>query len=118
MPEEGDDSLDRLFHAVEPRKSRIGPDRPVHKNSAKALVLGRVDHLGLADGSKETLRRGSVSHGVAAAGLKVFRERHLGFAPRLEGARKGIEKKVVGHGFLLTFGLWSTPPVHFVRAPR
>ena len=51
VPEEADDALDRIFHSVEAGECRIQPNRPVQKNTAKAWVLGRVDHLRLADGS-------------------------------------------------------------------
>ena len=49
MPKEGDDALDGVFHAVEGGKRRIAAQRPVQKNTAKAWVLGRVDHLRFAD---------------------------------------------------------------------
>ena len=60
MTEEGDDALDRLLHAVEAGKGRIGPDGPIQKNSAKARVLGRVDHLRLADRRQQAFRCVSV----------------------------------------------------------
>ena len=49
VTEETDDALDRFFHAVEAGEGRIDADRPVQKNTAKAWVLGRVDHLWLTD---------------------------------------------------------------------
>src|SRR6266571_5426219 len=49
VPEEADDALDGFFHAVEAGEGRIGADRAVQKNTAKAWVLGRVNRLGLAD---------------------------------------------------------------------
>ena len=49
MTEETDDALDGFFHAVEAGEGRIGADRAVQKNTAKAWVLGRVNRLGLAD---------------------------------------------------------------------
>jgi len=50
VTEERHDTLDRLLHAVEAGERRINPHRPIHKNSAKAGILGRVDHLRIADG--------------------------------------------------------------------
>ena len=49
MPEETDDALDRFFHAVKSGKRRIDAHRAIQKDSAKAGVLGRVDHLRLTD---------------------------------------------------------------------
>jgi len=49
-------------------------------------------HLGLTDGREESLRRASVSHRIAAAGLQVFGDRNVGLAPCLERARKRVEK--------------------------
>ena len=49
VTEETDDALDGFFHAVEAGEGRIGADRAVQKNTAKAWVLGRVNRLGLAD---------------------------------------------------------------------
>jgi hypothetical protein len=45
------DALDRFFHAVEAGEGRIEPHRAVQKDTAKARILGRVDHLRLADRS-------------------------------------------------------------------
>ena len=49
MPKEPDDPLDRVFHAMESGEGRIDPHRPVEKNTAKAGILGRIDHLRFAD---------------------------------------------------------------------
>src|SRR5260370_33482311 len=49
VPKEANDALDRVFHAVEPREGGIGAYRPVQKNTAKAGVLGRINHLRLTD---------------------------------------------------------------------
>ena len=49
VPEETDDALDGFFHAVEAGEGRIGAHRPVQKDTAKAWVLGRVNHLRLTD---------------------------------------------------------------------
>ena len=51
MTEEADDALDRVFHAVEAGEGRIGAHRTVQKDTAKARVLGRVNHLRLTDRS-------------------------------------------------------------------
>jgi hypothetical protein len=51
VPEEADDALDRFFHAVEAGEGRIDAHRPVQKNTAKARVLGRVNHLRFTDRS-------------------------------------------------------------------
>jgi hypothetical protein len=55
VPEEPDDALDGFFHAVEPGEGRIGPDRPVQKNTAKAGILGRVNYLWFADRGQQPL---------------------------------------------------------------
>ena len=57
VPEEPDDALDRFLHAVEAGKGRIGPHRAVQKNTAKARVPGRVNHLRFADRSEQALGR-------------------------------------------------------------
>jgi hypothetical protein len=49
MAEETDDALNGVFHAVEAGEGRIEPHRAIQKDTAKAWVLGRVDHLRLAD---------------------------------------------------------------------
>ena len=49
MAEEADDALNRFLHAIEAGEGRIGAHRAVQKDTAKAWVLGRVDHLGLTD---------------------------------------------------------------------
>jgi hypothetical protein len=52
MAEEPDDALDGLLHAVEAGEGRIGAHRAVQKNTAKARVPGRVNHLRLTDRSQ------------------------------------------------------------------
>lgn len=49
VTEEPDDALDRVFHSVEAGESRIEPHRAIQKDTAKAWVLGRINHLRLAD---------------------------------------------------------------------
>jgi hypothetical protein len=49
VPEEPNNALDGFFHAVESGEGRIGTHRAVQKDSAKAGVLGRVNHLRLTD---------------------------------------------------------------------
>ena len=51
VAEESDDALNRLFHAVEAGEGGIEPHRAIQKDTAKASVLGRVNHLRLADRS-------------------------------------------------------------------
>src|SRR5215468_4522108 len=102
MPEERDDALDRLLHAEKSGEGRIAAYGPVQKNSAKARVLGRVDHLGLADGCQYPLRRVGAAHRIAAAGLQILRDRHVRLPARLERAGKGVEERVVIHGLSRT----------------
>ena len=78
VAEEADDPLDRLFHAVELGEGRIEPDRAVHEDAAEAGVLGRVDHLGLADRGQQSLGGVGVSHRVVSTRLQIFRHRHVG----------------------------------------
>jgi len=51
VPEEADDALDGFFHAIESGEGRIGAHGPVQKDTAKAGVLGRINHLRLTDRS-------------------------------------------------------------------
>ena len=51
MPEETNDALNRFFHAVKAGEGRIDAHGPIQKDSAKATVLGRVDHLRFTDRS-------------------------------------------------------------------
>ena len=51
VPEEPDDALDGFFHAIESGEGRIGAHGPVQKDTAKAGVLGRINHLRLTDRS-------------------------------------------------------------------
>jgi hypothetical protein len=51
VPEKTDDALDGFFHAKESGEGRIGAHCPVQENTAKAGVLGRVNHLRLTDRS-------------------------------------------------------------------
>src|SRR5262249_36062829 len=102
MPEERDDALDRLLHAVESGERRVTAYGSVQKNSAKAGVLGRVDHLRLADSCQYPFRRVGAAHRIAAAGLQIFRDRHVRLPARLERAGKGVEERVVVHGLSRT----------------
>ena len=49
VPEEAGDALDGFFHAMESSEGRIGAHGPVQKDTAKAGVLGRINHLRLTD---------------------------------------------------------------------
>ena len=51
VAEECDDAFNRIFHAMEACKCRVGTNRTIQKNTAKAGVLGRVDHFRLTDRS-------------------------------------------------------------------
>jgi hypothetical protein len=51
VAEEADDAFDRLFHAIETGEGRIEPHRAIQKDTAKARILGRVNHLRLTDRS-------------------------------------------------------------------
>src|SRR3546814_265879 len=48
VAEEADDPLDRFFHAVKFSEARIAPDRPVHEDAPKPLIMRCVDDLRLA----------------------------------------------------------------------
>src|SRR5271166_670389 len=107
VAEEADDPLDRLFHAVELGERRIDPDGTIHENAAETRVLGRIDHLRLADRREQTFRRRRVRHRVVAAQRQVLRQRHLRLATRLVGASEG-GKKVVGEVHLPLQFSWDS----------
>src|SRR5262249_43886349 len=60
-----------------------------------ARVLGRVDHLRLADRGQYALRSVGVAHRVPSTRLQVFPDRHVRFTSRLEGAGAGVEQRIV-----------------------
>jgi hypothetical protein len=72
MPEKRDDALNGLFHAVEPGKCRVDPDSPVQKYTAKAGVLGRIDHLRLTDRRQQAFRSVGISHRVAPTRFQIL----------------------------------------------
>src|SRR5262249_41858297 len=67
MPEEADDSLDRLLHTVEVGELWINLDRAVHEDAAEPRLLARIDHHRLADRSKHSLRRAGIVSRVVGA---------------------------------------------------
>ena len=97
MPEEPDDPLDGFFHAVEPGECRIGAHGPVQEDTAKAGILGRVDHLGLTDRRQEPFGRIGISHRISAARFQILRHRHIAFAAGLEGPGESVEQRIVVH---------------------
>ena len=97
VAEEPDDALDGFFHAVESGEGRIGAHGPVQKNTAKAWVLGRVNHLWLTDRSKQPLGRIGISHRVSSTRFQIFRHRHVGLASSLVGPSERIEQRIVVH---------------------
>src|SRR3546814_1717431 len=56
VAEEADDPLDRFFHAVKFSEARIAPDRPVHEDAPKPLIMRCVDDLRLAYRHQQPLR--------------------------------------------------------------
>ncbi len=97
MPEESDDPLDGFFHAVESDEGRIGAHGPVQKNTAKASILGRVDHLRFTDRSEQPLCRVGISYRIASTRFQIFGHRHVGFASSFEGPGESIEQRIVVH---------------------
>ena len=89
MAEEADDALDRLFHAVEFGERRIDPDGPVHEDAAESRHPWTYRPSPARRSPPAGARWRRVDQRILAAGFQIFRQRHLGFAVRLEGARVG-----------------------------
>src|ERR1700759_4025535 len=96
MTQKADDTLDRLFHAVEFVERRIDPDRPVHEDASEAGVLGRIDHLWFADRRQQALRWRRVDQRILAAGFQIVSQGHLSFAVSFEGTRIGGKNIIDG----------------------
>ena len=77
VPEEADDPLDRLFHAVEVVERPVALDGAVEEDAAQARVLRGVDQLRLADRRDHPLGGGGVHHRVVAAPEQVILQQHL-----------------------------------------
>ena len=92
LPEEGDDALDRLLHAVEFRKGRIHADGAVHEDAPKASIFRRIHHLRLADRGKQPFMGRGIHEWVGLAPFQVLRHRHHRLAPCLETARIGVKQ--------------------------
>ena len=92
LAEEGDDALDRLFHAVEFGERRIDPDRAVQEDAPEPRILRRVDHLRFADRRKQALVRTCVHQRVLPAAFEVFGDRHHRLATGLEGLGVAVEE--------------------------
>ena len=80
MAEEGDDSLERVLHAVELGEGRVDADGAIEENPSEPGVPRRVDELWLADGAQHSFCWPGVAAGIVAAGLKIVPEAHFGFA--------------------------------------
>ena len=110
MSKEGDDPLDRLFHAVKAFEGGIGSDRPVEEDPAEAGIPRRVYELRLTHRGKQSLRRIGIHQRIALAGLQVFRERHLHFAPRFKGTGEGVEQYISVYTWrLIEVAIANTP---------
>ena len=95
MPEEPDDPLDRLLHAVEILEGGIDLDGPVHEDAAEARILAGVDHQRLADGLQQPLGGAGIKRRVVGAGAQVVFQRKLHLAPVLIDARVESEDAFV-----------------------
>jgi hypothetical protein len=67
------------------------------KNTAKAGILGRVDHLRFTDRSQQPLGTIGISHRIAPTRFQIFRHRHIGFVSSLVGPSERIEHRIVVH---------------------
>ena len=92
MAEEADDTLDRLFHAIEFVEGGIHPDRAVHEDAPQPRILRRIHHLRLADRREQALGRGGVHHRVIAAGFQIFGDAHQGLAASVIVPRIRVKK--------------------------
>src|SRR3546814_20123862 len=63
VAEEADDPLDRFFHAVKFSEARIAPDRPVHEDAHKPLIMSCVDDPRLAYRRQQQTRGAGIQKG-------------------------------------------------------
>ncbi len=77
MLEEGDDLLDRLFHAEELAEGRVAPDDAVAEDPGEARVVAGVDLFRFADAREHPFRGGRVRSRFALAQLEVVLEAHF-----------------------------------------
>ncbi len=84
MLEEGDDLLDRVFHAVELAERRIAPDDPVSEDPAEPLIVAGIDQFRYADAGDHAFGCGGVGPRVALAQLEIL------FDAQFLGLRGGV----------------------------
>ena len=77
MLEEGDDLLDRLFHAEELAEGRVTPDDAVAEDPGQARVVARVDLFRFTDAREHPFRGGRIRSRRALAQLEVILEAHF-----------------------------------------
>src|SRR6516162_9546077 len=81
VPEETDDSLDRLLHAVEVGELGIDLDCTVHENTAEPRLLTRIDHYRLADRAQHPFGCTGIVGWIVRAFAKVILKREFHLAP-------------------------------------
>ena len=72
VPEEADDALDRVFHAVEVVERRIDLDRAVEEDPPEPRILRGVDELRLADRRDHPLGGAGIECRIRTAALKIL----------------------------------------------
>ena len=83
MPEEADDSLDRLLHAVEVGELGVNLDRAVHEDTAEARLLARIDHYRLADCAQHPFGCARIVGRIVGAFAEVILKREFHLSPVL-----------------------------------
>jgi hypothetical protein len=75
--------LDGVLHAVELGEGGIALDDLVGEQARQALVVARVDQLGLSDRLEHALRGSGVGEGLTLADVQVLLQRELLFSGAL-----------------------------------
>ena len=75
--EEGDDLLDRLFHAVELAKRGVTADHPIAEEPRQPRIVPGVDEFGVADAREHALGGSRVHRRIGPAQVEIIVERKL-----------------------------------------
>ena len=95
VPEEADDSLDRLLHAEEVREFGVHLDRAVHEYATEPGLLARINHHRLADRPQHAFGSPRIVGWIVGALAEVILERKLDLSPVLVQPRIEAEDPIV-----------------------
>jgi len=70
--EEGDDLLDRVFHAVELAEGRIDPDDLVEEQAGQPRVVVGIHQFRLTNGGEHALGRGRIGGRILLADIQIL----------------------------------------------